>query len=64
MNLKTVSENNYFGLIERVGSKGKYQRNMCIIFFLIWFVSAFFILGIAFMYMKPKYICDNIPNEI
>jgi len=62
MNLNTPEQNSYFLLIERVGSKGKYQRNICIMFFLIWFISAFLVLGIAFMYMKSTFICHHIEN--
>ena len=49
----------YFDLIDKVGSKGKYQRNIFIIVMINWFVGAFILLGTSFLYLNPQFDCES-----
>jgi len=48
---------NYFELMEKVGTKGPYQRNIFIIFSLNWFISGMILLGTSFLFMNRKFGC-------
>ena len=42
----------YFDLIEKVESAGPYQRNIFLVFLVIWFVSGVLSLGTSFLFMN------------
>lgn len=56
-------EDEFFILLERVGSKGKYQRSLFLLSFGLWFVTAFLILSIAFLLLPNKFVCGDYSNE-
>lgn len=59
-----VHDEDYFGLIERVGSKGRYQRNLILLFYAIWFVTAFVILGVSFLLMSNDFVCPHTKDAL
>ena len=42
----------YFELMEKVGTKGPYQRNVFLIFFLNWFITGLLIMQTGFLFMN------------
>lgn len=54
----------YFDLIEVVGSNGKYQRNVFLIFCVLWFVSGMLLMGTSFLYMNPSFDCEGSLDQI
>lgn len=56
-------EDDYFILIERVNSKGKYQKNIFCLFYFIWFITAFTILQTAFLLLPKHFACANINDH-
>jgi hypothetical protein len=56
-------DDEFFILLERVGTKGKYQRHIFILFFGLWFITAFLILGVAFLLLPTHFICPSLPNQ-
>lgn len=60
MDIKNISlsePKTYFQLIEKVGSKGPYQRNVFIIFLLNWFTGAMLLLAVSFLFMRQEFDC-------
>ncbi len=49
----------YFDLMKRVGTKGKYQNLIFGIFFTTMFMSAVLLMGTSFLFMEPKLQCKN-----
>lgn len=49
----------YFDLIEKVGSTGKYQRNMFYIFMLVYLVTGTVLMSTSFVFMNDQYICSE-----
>ena len=49
----------YFSLIQRAGSKGRYQINIFLIMAINWFVAAFLLMGTSLLYLSPDISCDN-----
>ena len=49
----------YFDLIEKVGSNGKYQKILLVIFALIWYVTGNLLLSTAFLYLNPSFDCSG-----
>jgi hypothetical protein len=52
-------EDGFFALVERVGTRGRYQKQTLILFYLIWFVTAFLILSSPFLLMPTHYQCPQ-----
>ena len=48
-----------FGLIEKVGSKGKYQRMMLIIFCGVWGVTGMALMGTSFFFVDTSFKCQR-----
>jgi len=48
---------NYFDLIERVGSNGRYQYKMMLNFIICWFVAGIILLSNAFVFRNPEFDC-------
>lgn len=57
--MRITAATTYFQLIEKVGSKGKYQRNVMLIFALNWYVAAILLLGTSFLFMNPDFDCEG-----
>lgn len=49
----------YFSLIERVGSQGKYQKIVFLIMAVNWFVAAILLMGTSFLYLTPDLDCED-----
>jgi uncharacterized membrane protein YhaH (DUF805 family) len=56
-------EDEFFILLERVGTKGRYQRHMFFLFFGLWFVTAFIILSPAFLLLPNQFSCEDRPDQ-
>lgn len=54
----------YFDLINLVGSKGKYQTAVFLIFCLNWFLAGILLLGTSFLFMSPDFDCEGTRKEI
>lgn len=52
-----MHEDEFFILLERVGTKGKYQRYFCMLSFGLWLITAFLILSVAFLLLPNKFVC-------
>lgn len=46
-------------LIEKVGSKGKYQKIVLLIFCLVWYVTGTILLGTGFIFLNPSFDCPG-----
>ena len=60
--IKTYQQDNklpktYFDLIERVGTKGDYQKCLFLIFGLNWFITGFIVLQPVFLFLDPPFDC-------
>lgn len=49
----------YFRLLERVGSRGKYQQVVFLIMAVNWFVAAILLMGTSFLYLAPEVKCED-----
>ena len=56
-------DDEFFILLERVGTKGKYQRHIFILFFALWFITAFLILGVAFLLLPAHFTSPAHPHQ-
>lgn len=50
---------NYFDLIVKVGSKGKYQHILFIVLALNWYVTAMLLMGTSLLYLNPPLQCPS-----
>ena len=50
---------NYFSLIEKVGTNGKYQKIVFLIMTVNWFVAALLLMGTSFLYLTPPLKCED-----
>lgn len=58
-----TQEDEFFILLERVGTKGRYQRHIFILSFGLWIITAFLIFSVAFLLLPNKFICPQLPDE-
>lgn len=49
----------YFDLMEMVGSKGPYQRNVFLIFCLNWFIAGVLIMQTGFLFLNHEFDCSG-----
>jgi hypothetical protein len=47
----------YLNLIEKVGTEGKYQKQMVIVFSLNWFITGVILLSNIFLFRNRLYDC-------
>lgn len=52
----------YFDLINMVGSKGRYQTVVFLLFCLNWFIAGILLLGTSFLFMNPEFQCQGTPS--
>ena len=52
----------YFHLMEKVCTKGKYQNNVFLILLINWFVAAFLLMGTSFLYLTPSLSCEALES--
>lgn len=44
-----------------MGSKGRYQKQTLLLFYLIWFVTSFVVLSTPFLFMPTRFHCPQLP---
>ena len=49
----------YFDLVERVGTKGKYQKTVFFIFALNWLIAGFIVMQPVFLFLDPPFDCKG-----
>ena len=54
------SPTSYFDLVEKVGSHGRYQKFIFILFLLLWLLTSLLIMGTSFLFLNPKLDCHSI----